>query len=139
MKKVKPQATVYSKRFKMPLTSSWTYCKGGVAVKKRRIILYATENGRITTQQLEALRKVVMRRLQRQGRLRFCVFPHHPVTLKGAGVRMGRGKGKVNHWVVLVQQGAWLVELLSDTPLRAQFALLAGTKKLAIQAGILLL
>lgn len=40
----------------------------------------------------------------------FAAFPHFPLTRKGKGARMGKGKGKVKDWVSILPAGVNLVE-----------------------------
>lgn len=65
---------------------------------------------RITPRQLEAVRKVITRRIKGVGRQFFRVFPHTPITEKGIGTRMGKGAGKFKHFVAFVKPGNIIVE-----------------------------
>ena len=47
----------------------------------------------ITARQIEAARQAITREMKRQGKLWIRIFPDRPVTAKGLGVRMGKGKG----------------------------------------------
>ena len=40
----------------------------------------------------------------------FAAFPHFPLTRKGKGARMGKGKGKVKDWVSVLPAGINIVE-----------------------------
>lgn len=40
----------------------------------------------------------------------FCAFPHLPLTRKPKGVRMGKGKGKLENWFTTVAGGTILLE-----------------------------
>lgn len=73
--------------------------------------LKALENGWLTNTQIEAVRVILARQLHRGGKLWIRVFPDKSVTKKPAEVRMGKGKGELNHWVCVVKRGRVLFEL----------------------------
>ena len=60
---------------------------------------------------LETARVILTRRLRRGGKLWIRVFPDKPITKKPAETRMGKGKGDVESWVVVVRRGAVLFEM----------------------------
>ncbi len=65
----------------------------------------------MTSRQLEAARRAVVRFVKRGGKLWIRVFPDHSVTIKGAETRMGGGKGAPDHWVAVVKPGRIIFEL----------------------------
>ncbi|MCZ7647373.1 MAG: 50S ribosomal protein L16 [Planctomycetota bacterium] len=69
------------------------------------------EPGWVTGQQLEASRVVLSRGLGTEGRYWIRVFPHKSVTKTAAETRMGKGKGEVDKWVVVVRPGTILFEV----------------------------
>jgi len=73
--------------------------------------LKALENGWIKNNQIEAVRVTLARQLHKGGKLWIRIFPHHSVTKKPAEVRMGKGKGELDHWVCTVKRGGILFEL----------------------------
>jgi large subunit ribosomal protein L16 len=73
--------------------------------------LKALENGLIPSRQLEASRVVIARKLRGSGKLWVSAFPHKSVTKKPAEVRMGKGKGEIDHWVAVVRRGKIVMEL----------------------------
>lgn len=73
--------------------------------------LRAEEPAWITARQIEATRRVIVRHLQRGGKLWIRVFPDKSVTRKPAEVRMGSGKGALDHWVAVVKRGRILFEI----------------------------
>src|ERR1043165_3294552 len=91
--------------------------------------MLATENGRLTSRQIEAGRMAITRKVKRQGNLWIRVFPDKPVTKKPLEVRMGSGKGGVEFWVAVVKPGRVLFELSGVTAEEAKEAFrLAGSK-----------
>ena len=63
------------------------------------------------------------------------VFPHIPVTKKGLAVRMGKGKGAVDHFVSFVRAGHMLFEYNCSSSLSAKKAFRAVSYKLPIDVG----
>jgi large subunit ribosomal protein L16 len=73
--------------------------------------LKALENGWIKNNQIEAVRVILARQLHRGGKLWIRCFPDKSITKKPAEVRMGKGKGDIDHWVSVVRRGRILFEL----------------------------
>ena len=65
----------------------------------------------ITSRQLEAARRHVIRYLKKGGKLWVRIFPDKPVTFKGAEVALGGGKGGVDHYVYSIRPGRIIFEL----------------------------
>jgi len=61
--------------------------------------------------QIEAARIILTRRLRRGGKLWIRVFPDKPITKKPAEARLGKGKGEVEGWVVVIRRGAMIFEM----------------------------
>ena len=73
--------------------------------------LKAQEPGRITSRQIEAARIAMTRRMKRTGQVYIRIFPDKPVTKKPAEVRMGKGKGSIDHWAASIHPGRILFEI----------------------------
>lgn len=69
------------------------------------------ENGWIKNNQIEAVRVILARQLHKGGKLWIRIFPDKSITKKPAEVRMGKGKGDLDHWVATVKRGRVLFEL----------------------------
>ena len=80
--------------------------------------------------QIEAARKAITHYTKRTGKLFIRVFPHKPVTQKGAGVRMGSGKGDIDRYVAVVKPGRIIFELTGVESEIAQEALRRASHKL---------
>jgi len=65
----------------------------------------------ISSAQIEAARRAIMRSLKRKGKLWIRIFPQKPVTSKGSEVPMGGGKGSVSHYVFPIRPGRIIFEL----------------------------
>ena len=73
--------------------------------------LKVLENGWIKNTQIEAVRVILARQLHKGGKLWIRIFPDKSITKKPAEVRMGKGKGELDHWVAVVKRGRILFEL----------------------------
>jgi len=73
--------------------------------------LQSLETGRLKASVIEAMRRVMTRKLKRQGHIWIRVFPDVAISQKPAEVRMGKGKGAPSYWVCRVQKGQMLFEL----------------------------
>ncbi len=65
----------------------------------------------ITSRQIEAARRVIIRYLRKGGKLWIRIFPDKPVTFKGTEIPMGGGKGGVDHYVFPIKPGRIIFEL----------------------------
>lgn len=90
--------------------------------------LKATTRGALTARQIEAARRALTRHIKRQGKVWIRVFPDVPVTAKPIEVRMGKGKGPVDHWEAKIQPGRMIYEIdgVPETVAREAFALAAA-------------
>jgi large subunit ribosomal protein L16 len=97
----------------------------------------AMEMGRITSRQIEAARIAMTREMKRAGKVYIRIFPDKPITKKPAEVRMGKGKGSVDHWVAPVRPGRILFEIGGGVSLEvAREAMRLAQQKLPIKTKI---
>jgi large subunit ribosomal protein L16 len=73
--------------------------------------LKALEPSRITDRQIEAARVAMTRHMKREGSVWIRIFPDKPITSKPAEVRMGKGKGALDHYVAVVKPGTIMFEM----------------------------
>lgn len=66
---------------------------------------------RISSKQLLTLRQLIRKILKKKGKLKINAFSSTPVTKKSVGVRMGKGKGNVDHWIFKMKPGFILCEI----------------------------
>jgi large subunit ribosomal protein L16 len=95
--------------------------------------LQALEPTWMTSRQIEAARRAIVRFIKRGGKLWIRVFPDHVVTIKGAETRMGGGKGAPDHWVAVVKPGRVILELGGVHEDTAREALRLASHKLPIK------
>lgn len=94
--------------------------------------LKALEFSRLTSRQIEAARIALTRNMKREGKVWIRVFPDKPITSKPAEVRMGKGKGAVDHYVCEVQPGRVIFEIEGVTEELAHESLRLAAQKLPI-------
>lgn len=99
--------------------------------------LKALEPAWITSRQIEAARRAIVREMKRSGQLWVRIFPDHPVTAKPAETRMGSGKGNVDHYVAVVKPGRILFEVAGVDEEVAREALRLAAQKLPIETAFL--
>jgi len=108
--------------------------KRGNATRGTRIAsgshgLKATTGARVTSNQIEAARKVLTREVGKLGKYYIRIFPDRPITRKAAEVGMGKGKGDPQGFCFEVEPGRIMFEVGNVTDERAREALRkAGTK-----------
>ncbi|HVN92814.1 MAG TPA: 50S ribosomal protein L16 [Terracidiphilus sp.] len=95
--------------------------------------LKVMECGYITDRQIEASRIAMTRFIKRGGKIWLRLFPDKPITKKPAEVRMGSGKGALDHWVAVVRPGKILFEMEGVTPELAAEAMRLASHKLPLR------
>nr|YP_010394174.1 ribosomal protein L16 [Phytophthora tropicalis]YP_010394607.1 ribosomal protein L16 [Phytophthora capsici]DAZ89005.1 TPA_asm: ribosomal protein L16 [Phytophthora sp. SKS-2017]UXG56492.1 ribosomal protein L16 [Phytophthora capsici]DAZ88182.1 TPA_asm: ribosomal protein L16 [Phytophthora tropicalis]DAZ88654.1 TPA_asm: ribosomal protein L16 [Phytophthora capsici]DAZ88693.1 TPA_asm: ribosomal protein L16 [Phytophthora capsici] len=125
-----PKKTKYKKQFKGKLVGKTTKSNNIVYGKYAIKVL---EETRLTSRQIEATRRIIIRKMKRLGFLWIRVFPDTPVTAKPTENRMGKGKGAVSFWVAKVKKGQILYEISGISLENAKKVLKAGSNKLPIK------
>jgi large subunit ribosomal protein L16 len=95
--------------------------------------LMALEPIWMTSRQIEAARKAIVRNIKRRGKVWIRVFPDKPFTKRGAESRMGKGKGAVEYYVAVVLPGRILFEMAGVEEAVAREALTLAAAKLPIR------
>jgi len=107
--------------------------KGGDYVAFGDYALVALEPAWIRSNQIEACRITMSRHFRRGGKIYIRVFPDKPITKKPLEVRMGKGKGAVDHWVAVVKPGRILFEVANVTEAQAREAFRLASHKLPVK------
>jgi large subunit ribosomal protein L16 len=126
-----PKRVKYRKQFRGRMRGK---AQRGNAVQFGDYGLQALEPAWITSRQIEAARRAIMRHIKRRGRVWIRVFPDKPVTKRSAESRMGKGKGSVDHYVAVVRPGLILFEMSGIEEEIAREALRLAAFKLPITA-----
>ena len=122
---LQPKRTKFRKMFK---GRNRGLAQNGNRVSFGEFGLKATARGRVTARQIEAARRAMTRHVKRTGKIWIRVFPDTPISNKPLEVRMGKGKGNVDHWVAKIQPGSVLYEMegVSEELAREAFKLAAA-------------
>ncbi|MFZ4461134.1 MAG: 50S ribosomal protein L16 [Patescibacteria group bacterium] len=99
--------------------------------------LKTTESGYITSRQLEAARRTIVRYLKKGGRLWTRVFPDKAFTKKPLEVPMGGGKGGLEMYRAPVRPGRILFEITGIPVNMAEEALKLAAYKLPVKTKFL--
>lgn len=126
---LQPKRTKYRKQHKMN--------QSGIAYKGSTIsfgsfALKSLDMGRITNRQLESARIAMTRYMKREGKVWILIFPDKPITKKPQEVRMGKGKGPLDHWVAVVKPGRIMFEIDGVPADIAREALRLAAQKLPV-------
>ena len=125
-----PKRTKYRKQQK---GRNRGYATRGNKVTDVEYGLQALEAGQITSNQIEAARVAMTRYIKRGGKVWIKIFPDKPITNKGIGTRMGKGKGAVEFWVANVKPGRVMFEIAGVTEDTAREALRLAANKLSVK------
>ena len=99
--------------------------------------LKAMENVYMTARQIEAARKAITGSTKRGGKLWIRIFPDTPITKKPLEVRMGKGKGAVDHYSARIKSGKILFELSGVDLATAKEAFQRAAAKLPIKTKLI--
>jgi len=86
----------------------------------------------ITNRQIESARIAMTRYMKREGKVWIRIFPDKPITSKPAEVRMGKGKGALDHYVAVVKPGRIMFEMDGVPEDVAREALRLAAQKLPV-------
>lgn len=95
--------------------------------------LKSMDAGWITNRQIESARIAMTRYMKREGNVWIRIFPDKPITAKPQEVRMGKGKGALDHYVAVIRPGRIMFEM-DGVPMEvAKEALRLAAQKLPVQ------
>ena len=129
-----PKRVKYRKQFRGRMRGM---AKGGSTLLIGEYGLQALEAGWVTSRQIEAIRRSIVRQMRRRGKYWVRIFPDKPVTAKPAETRMGKGKGSVDHWVAVVKPGRVIFEISGVPDDIALAALRSAGYKLPIRTQVI--
>lgn len=94
--------------------------------------LKAITGARLTNRQIESARIAMTRYMKREGKVWILIFPDKPITSKPAEVRMGKGKGSLDHYIAVVKPGRIMFEIDGVPEETAREALRLAAQKLPV-------
>lgn len=127
---LQPKKTKHRKQFKGRMKGN---ARRGAQISFGSFAIKALDPVFITSRQIEAARIAATRYMKREGQLWIRIFPDKPITSKPAEVRMGKGKGALDHWVAVVRPGRIIFELDGVSQEVAKEALRLAAQKLPVK------
>jgi large subunit ribosomal protein L16 len=121
------------RKFQKGRRTTRTFESRGTKINFGSFALKAMAAKWITSAQIEASRRAIIRYLRKGGKLWVRIFPDKVITKKGQEVPMGGGKGSPDHYVCPVKPGRVLFELEGITEADAREALRKAGDKLPIK------
>jgi large subunit ribosomal protein L16 len=109
---MQPKRQKYRKQFRGKMSGKATR---GNEVAFGEFGLKAIGRGWLSSRQIEAARKAIVKYTKRGGKIWIRVFPDKPTTKKALGVRMGSGKGDIHQYVAVIRPGRVLFEIAGVT------------------------
>lgn len=100
--------------------------------------LKALTGGWVTSQQLEAARRVITRYTKKGGKIWIRAFPDRVITNKGSQTTMGGGKGVLDHYVAAVRPGTVMFELDGISLDQAKEAMELAAYKLPVRSKFII-
>lgn len=95
--------------------------------------LKTLDGGNIKAAQIEAVRRVIIRKIRKIGKIWIRTFPYKPISNKPTKTRMGKGKGNVQYWVCPIKTGQMLFEINGGlTKENAKEILMQAAQKLPV-------
>lgn len=129
-----PKKVKHRKQFKGHMRGE---AQRGSTIEFGEFALKATECGKLTSQQIEAGRIAINRKIKRGGKMWVRIFPSKPFTKKPAETRMGGGKGAPEGWVAVIKPGKILYEIHGIEPEVAMQALTLAKHKFPFDTKII--
>jgi large subunit ribosomal protein L16 len=99
-------------------------------------ILRSSQSGRLTASQIESARRIIAKRVKKIGTYKIHVIHSTAVTKKPSEVRMGKGKGAIDHYIARVKAGQILLSIQGVSPELAKSLFKKVQYKLPVQTMI---
>jgi large subunit ribosomal protein L16 len=101
------------------------------------IKIITLNTGRITARQIKASKAIIKKGMKKKGIIKSNMFPYNSITKKPNEIRMGKGKGSVNHWVFNSKAGTHLFEIKTVFKKKLKVLLNKVKKRLPIKVKII--
>lgn len=132
---LQPKRTKYRKQQKGRIKG---IAHKGSTINFGSFALKSMEEKFITNRQIESARIAMTRFMKREGKVWIRIFPDKPITKKPAEVRMGKGKGALDHWVAAIRPGTIMFEMDGVPVDVAKEAMRLAAQKLPVRTKFLI-
>ncbi|MFT5165102.1 MAG: large subunit ribosomal protein L16 [Saprospiraceae bacterium] len=126
---LQPKRTKYRKQQKGRVKG---LAQRGSKISFGSFALKSLETSFITNRQIESARIAMTRYMKREGNVWIRIFPDKPITRKPLEVRMGKGKGPLDHYIAVVKPGRIMFEMDGVSLETAKEALRLAAQKLPV-------
>jgi large subunit ribosomal protein L16 len=99
--------------------------------------MMSLQAGRLTSNQIEAARRVISKQVKRIGRYKIHIHPLTSVSSKPSEVRMGKGKGSIDYYICRVKAGQLLFSVQGVSPILTRNLFLKASRKLPVKIKII--
>jgi large subunit ribosomal protein L16 len=132
-----PKKSKYKKQFKGKIKNQIYKNINSNSLFVGTLGLKAVEYGLLNSKHFETIKQSIKKIIKKAGRVLFFNFPQISKTKKPLSMRMGKGKGNIDHWVCKIQPGTVICEInISNTSLGIK-ALAISKFKLPIKTKII--
>jgi large subunit ribosomal protein L16 len=105
-------------------------------LKHGTVGLKALDSGRVSSNHIFACRQSMNKIMKKFGQVKINIIADTPISKKPIEIRMGKGKGAVDHWISKVNTGSILFEIETNSKILAIKALKAAQLRLPINTKI---
>ncbi len=106
-------------------------------LKNGNVALKAIDSGRVTSDHIFTCRQSINKIIKKSGQLIINIIADTPISKKPLEIRMGKGKGAVDHWVAKISSGKILFEIETSSRALGIKALKTAQLKLPINTKII--
>jgi large subunit ribosomal protein L16 len=106
-----PKKTKFKKKQKGKMLNTINKLNSLNKLNFGRLALKSVATGRLSSNQISSFRQTINKVIKKRGKLKINIFPDTQISKKPLEVRMGKGKGNVDHWVFKVKSGVILCEI----------------------------
>ena len=104
---------------------------------KSSIYLKALSFGRVNSKQLSSIKQIINKNIKKFGKVIFHVFSHIPISKKPKEIRMGKGKGNIDHFISKIKIGQIICEIKTYSSIKAIKALKLASFRFPLKTQIL--
>lgn len=137
--KLQPKKRKFNKSFKGKAINRIISNNNYDQLHSGSIALKTMVSCRLTSKQIEILYITLNKFLKKAGNIFINVFPQTPVSKKPNEIRMGKGKGAVDHWVCRIVPGTIICQIETNNIKKAFKAISYAKFRLPIKIKTIIL
>ena len=137
--KLQPKKRKFTKSFKGKAINRITSKNSYDQSSNGTIALKTLMGYRLSAKQTETLYITLNKFLKKAGKINITIFPQTPVSKKPNEIRMGKGKGAVDHWVCRIIPGSIICQIETNNFQKAKKAISYAKFRLPIKIKTIIL